>query len=46
MYCSGFEGGFNAPVTVSINNHSGYAEDYYVYRSVNPLESALEITVK
>lgn len=31
----GFEGGFNAPETVSITNASGYTENYYVYRSVN-----------
>lgn len=29
----GFDGGFNAPVTVSFTNASGHTEDYYVYRS-------------
>lgn len=31
----GFEGGFEAPSTVSVTNASGYTEDYYVYRSTN-----------
>lgn len=31
----GFEGGFNGPETVSITNSSGFAENYYVYASVN-----------
>lgn len=31
----GFEGGYQSPETVSITNSSGYAENYYVYRSVN-----------
>lgn len=31
----GFDGGFEAPVTVSHTNASGYTENYYVYRSTN-----------
>ncbi len=31
----GFEGGFQAPLTVSFTNSEGYTEDYYVYRSTN-----------
>jgi hypothetical protein len=31
----GFEGGFEAPATLSITNPSGCVEDYYVYRSTN-----------
>jgi hypothetical protein len=31
----GFEGGFEAPETVSVENASGYEEDYFVYRSTN-----------
>jgi len=31
----GFDGGFQAPQTVSVTNESGYTEDYYVYRSTN-----------
>lgn len=32
---AGFDGGFQAAQTVSVTNASGYAEDYYVYRSTN-----------
>ena len=31
----GFEGGFEAPETVSVTNSAGFTEDYYVYRSTN-----------
>lgn len=31
----GFDGGFEAPQTVSVANSSEYIEDYYVYRSTN-----------
>lgn len=31
----GFEGGFGSPETVSVTNPTGYAENYYVYRSTN-----------
>lgn len=30
-------GGFEAPVTLSVDNHSEYSEDYYVYRSTQKL---------
>ena len=30
-----FEGGFEAPQTVSVTNASGFAENYYVYKSAN-----------
>lgn len=30
-------GGFEAPVTVTVDNHSEYIEDYYVYRSTQKL---------
>ena len=42
---NGFKGGFEDPVTVSIDNHSGYEEDYYVYRSTNKLNITLDILV-
>ena len=32
-----FEGGFEQPAVVSVDNHSGYSEDYYVYRSSQKL---------
>lgn len=35
FFVSGFEGGFEEPVTQSLTNESGYAESYYVYRSTN-----------
>ena len=35
FFVSGFEGGFEEPVTQSITNDSGYTESYYVYRSTN-----------
>jgi hypothetical protein len=31
----GFEGGFNAPETVSVTNVNGHVENYYVYSSEN-----------
>lgn len=31
----GFDGGFEAPTTISHTNASGYTENYYVYRSTN-----------
>lgn len=33
---NGFDGGFNAPITISFTNASGFTEDYYVYRSEFP----------
>lgn len=39
-------GGFEEPVTVVISNSSGYAEDYYVYKSVQgTLDGNINITV-
>ena len=32
----GFDGGFEAPTTISLTNASGHTENYYVYRSTNP----------
>jgi hypothetical protein len=31
----GFAGGFELPVTLSVTNSNGYAENYYIYRSTN-----------
>ena len=42
----GFEGGFTEPATVSIDNHSGYSEDYYVYRSENKISGTTLISVR
>lgn len=41
----GLQGGFELPLTVSITNASGYAEDYYVYRSTNPTLGLTDITI-
>ena len=41
----GFAGGFEAPVTVSFTNASGFTEDYYVYRSTNPQIGVVSIVV-
>jgi hypothetical protein len=35
FWVGGFEGGFEAPETVSVTNSNGWAEDYYVWRSTN-----------
>ena len=35
FYVGGFEGGFEAPETVSVTNSAGFAENYYAYRSTN-----------
>lgn len=40
-----FIGGFEAPVTVSHTNASGYTEDYYVARSTNPDIGPVNITI-
>lgn len=32
----GFDGGFEAPATISLTNASGHTENYYVYCSTNP----------
>ena len=41
----GFEGGFEAPVTVSITNSSNYTENYYVYRSTNKITGSTTVDV-
>jgi hypothetical protein len=41
----GFEGGFQAPETVSITNASGYTENYYVYRSTQANLGATSVVV-
>lgn len=35
FWIGGFEGGFEAPETVSVTNANGYTEDYYAWRSTN-----------
>lgn len=35
FWVGGFEGGFEAPETVSVTNANGYTEDYYAWRSTN-----------
>ena len=40
-----FTGGFEDPAVISIDNHSGFTEDYYVYRSANKLSSTFEVHV-
>ena len=42
---NGFTGGFENPAIVSIDNHAGYDEDYYVYRSANKLNSTFEVHI-
>ena len=42
---NGFTGGFENPVTVAIDNHSGYTEDYYVYRSVNKISGTIDVEI-
>lgn len=41
----GFEGGFEAPEIVSVTNSSSYTEDYYVYRSTNPITGSTAVDV-
>lgn len=41
----GFDGGFEAPETVSVTNDSGYTENYYVYRSTNAGLGSTTVTV-
>ena len=41
----GFEGGFEAPETVSVTNASGYTENYYVYRSTNKITGSTAVDV-
>ena len=44
--CGALYGGFEEPVTVSVDNHSEYSEDYYVYRSVQQLTGTANIEVR
>lgn len=41
----GFEGGFEAPETVSVTNSSDYTENYYVYRSTNKITGSTTVDV-
>lgn len=43
---SGFTGGFEDPVTVSVTNHSEYKEDYYVYRSTQKLYGSCYMKIR
>lgn len=45
FWVGGFEGGFQAPETVSLTNSAGYTEDYYVYRSTNAALGSTTVTV-
>ena len=40
-----FVGGFEDPEIVSVDNHAGFHEDYYIYRSANKLNSSFEVHV-
>lgn len=40
-----FVGGFEDPEIVSVDNHAGIYEDYYIYRSANKLNSSFEVHV-
>lgn len=42
---NGFTGGFENPAVVSVDNHSEYIEDYYVYRSTNKLSGTLDVEI-
>lgn len=46
MWMGGFQGGFEAPQTILFTNSSGFAEDYYVYRSTNAGIGNLSIEAK
>ena len=35
FWVGGFEGGFQAPETISVTNSNGWTEDYYAWRSTN-----------
>ena len=40
-----FVGGFEDTEIVSVDNHAGFYEDYYIYRSANKLNSSFEVHV-
>lgn len=44
FWVGGFEGGFQAPETVSVTNANGFTEDYYIYRSDNKNLGETEVT--
>lgn len=44
FFVGGFEGGFEAPETVSVTNINGYTESYYVWRSTNSNLGATVVT--
>lgn len=46
FWVGGFEGGFQAPETVSVTNSLGFTEDYYVYRSTNEGLGSTTVTVQ
>lgn len=46
FFADGFEGGFTEPASISIDNHSGVSENYYVYRSENKVSGVTEIEVR
>ena len=39
-------GGFENPIIIKIDNHAGYQEDYYVYRSTRKLRGRVKISIK
>jgi hypothetical protein len=45
FYVGTFEGGFESPETVSVTNASGFAEDYYIYRSTQDNLGSTTVTV-
>jgi len=46
FFVGGFEGGFEAPETVSVTNSNGWTEDYYVWRSTNSGLGATIVTTQ
>lgn len=41
-----YDGGFEDPATIRVINGSGYAEDYYVYRSTNLLAAEISLEIR
>lgn len=41
-----YDGGFEDPATIRVINGSGYAEDYYVYRSTNILSAKINLDIR
>ena len=46
FWVGGFEGGFEAPETVSVTNANGWTEDYYAWRSTNSNLGATVVETK